>query len=337
MRATAAEFAPSYTSGPICTVSEEVTMRTPKTLAAMGLAVVLATVSSFVANAQDRFPNKPIQIVVPFSAGSQTDILARMVGKKMSENWGQQVVVINRPGGGGIVAGSTVARAAPDGYTLLAHSTGFAVAATLYSKLPYDTLKDFAGVTQISTGTHVLVVTPSLGVKSVSDLIALAKRKPGQLNFGSAGIGGATHLSGEQFRFAADINVVHVPYKGVPEALTDTIAGRVQYGMSPIGPALSFIKDGRLLALAVTTARRSPVLPDVPTVAEAALPGFEFDGWVGLWAPARTPKAVLDQLSNEVARILALPDVRERMQSEGAVPKSRITEIGSDSIYLLDF
>ncbi len=301
-------------------------MRTRKTLVATGLAFALVTTLSFMATAQDSFPNKPIQMIVPFSAGSQTDILARMVGKKMSENWGQPVVVVNRPGGGGIAASRIVARAAPDGYTLLAHSAGFAVAATLYSKLPYDPLKDFAGVTQISTGPHVLVVTPSLGVKSVSDLIALAKRKPGQLNFGSAGIGGATHLSGEQFRFAADINVVHVPYKGTLEALIDTMAGRVQYFMSPIGPALSFIKDGRLLALAVTTARRSPVLPDVPTVAEAALPGFEFDSWSGLWAPARTPKAVLNQLSNEVARILALPDVRERMQSEGVVPKSSTPE-----------
>ena len=301
-------------------------MRTRKTLVATGLAFALVTTLSFMANAQDRFPNKPIQIIVPFTAGSSTDIHARMVGKKMSENWGQQVVVINRPGGGGIVAGSIVARAAPDGYTLLYHGPGFAVSATLYSKLPYDPLKDFAAVTQIASTPFVLVVGPSLGVKSVNDLIALAKRKPGQLNFGSAGIGGATHLSGEQFRFAADINVVHVPYKGTPEALIDTMAGRIQYFISPIAPALSFIKDGRLLALAVTTAQRSPVLPNVPTVAETALPGFEMEGWGGLWAPAKTPKAVLNQLSNEVARILALPDIRERLQSEGVVPKSSTPE-----------
>ena len=301
-------------------------MRTRKTLVATGLAFALVTTLSFMATAQDSFPNKPIQMIVPFSAGSQTDILARMVGKKMSEHWGQQVVVINRPGGGGIVAGSIVARAAPDGYTLLCHGSGFAVSATLYSKLPYDPLKDFAAVTQIASTPFVLVVAPSLGVKSVNDLIALAKRKPGQLNFGSAGIGGATHLSGEQFRLAANISVVHVPYKGTPEALIDTIAGRVQYVVSPIEPALPFIKDGRLLALAVTTAQRSPVLPDVPTVAEAALAGFEFNGWGGLWAPANTPKAVLNQLSNEVARILALPDIRERLQSEGVVPKSSTPE-----------
>jgi len=301
-------------------------LRTRKTLVATGLAFALVTALSFMATAQDRFPNKPIQIIVPFTAGSSTDIHARMVGKKMSENWGQQVVVINRPGGGGIVAGSIVARAAPDGYTLLYHGPGFAVSATLYSKLPYDPLKDFAAVTQIASTPFVLVVGPSLGVKSVNDLIALAKRKPGQLNFGSAGIGGATHLSGEQFRFAADINVVHVPYKGTPEALIDTMAGRIQYFISPIAPALSFIKDGRLLALAVTTAQRSPVLPNVPTVAETALPGFEFEGWGGLWAPANTPKAVLNQLSNEVARILNLPDIKERMQSEGVAPKSSTPE-----------
>jgi len=301
-------------------------MKTRKAVAAKVLTFVLVTMSSLVATAQDKFPNKPIQIVVTFSAGSQTDILARMVGKKMSENWGQSVVVVNRPGGGGIAAGSIVARAAPDGYTLLAHSSGFAVAATLYSKLPYDPLKDFAAVTQVASGPFVLVVAPSLGLKSVNDLIALAKQKPGQINFGSAGIGGATHLSGEQFRFAAHINVVHVPYKGTQEALIDTIAGRVQYFISPIQPALPFIKDGRLLALAVTSAQRTPVLPDVPTVAEAALAGYEFDGWVGIWAPAKTPKAVLNRLSNEVARILKLPDIREHMHSEGLVPKASTPE-----------
>jgi len=301
-------------------------LRTRKTLVATGLAFALVTALSFMATAQDRFPNKPIQMIVPFSAGSQTDILARMVGKKMSEHWGQQVVVINHPGGGGVVAGGIVARAVPNGHTLLFHGSAFAVSATLYSKLPYDPLKDFAAVSQVASIPFVMVVAPSLGVKSVNDLIALAKRKPGELNFGSAGIGGATHLSGEQFRFAADIDVVHVPYKGTPEALIDTIAGRIQYVISPIQPALPFIKDGRLLALAVTTARRSPVLPDVPTITETALGGYEFESWVGLSAPAKTPKAVLNQLSNEVARILNLPDIKERMQSEGVAPKSSTPE-----------
>jgi tripartite-type tricarboxylate transporter receptor subunit TctC len=196
------------------------------------------------------------------------------------------------------------------------------VSATLFSKLPYDPLKDFAAVSQVASIPLVLVVAPSLGVKSVNELIALAKQKPGQLNFGSAGIGSATHLAAEQFKFAADINVIHVPYKGTPEALIDAIAGRVQYVVSPIQPTLPFIKDGRLLALAVTTARRTPVLPDVRTVTEVALGGYEFEGWVGLWAPARTPMAVLNQLSNEVARIVSLPDIRARMQSEGVVPQS---------------
>jgi tripartite-type tricarboxylate transporter receptor subunit TctC len=301
-------------------------MRTKKRLAATGLAFALATLPAFSATAQDRFPSKPIRMIVPFTAGSQTDVMARMVSQKMAEHWGQQVLVDNRPSAGGIVAGSIVAGAAPDGYTLMFHGPGFAVSATLYSKLPYDTLKDFAGVSQAASTAFVLVVAPALRVKSVNDLIALAKQKPGQINFGSAGIGSATHMCSEQFKFAAGIDVVHVPYKGTPEALTDTMAGRIQYFFSTSGPALPLLKDGRLLALAVTTARRSPALPDVPTVAEAGLTGFEFDGWLGLWAPARTPKPILNQLSNEVTRIVNLPDIRERMQNQGLVPTSSTPE-----------
>jgi len=301
-------------------------MRTKKRLAATSLAFVLATLPAFSATAQDRFPSKPIRMIVPFSVGSQTDVVARMVSQKMVEHWDQQVLVDNRPSAGGIVAGSIVAGAAPDGYTLMFHGIGFAVSATLYSKLPYDTLKDFASITQVSSVPFVLVVAPTLRVKSVNDLIALAKQKPGQINFGSAGIGSASHMCGEQIKFAAGIDIVHVPYKGTPEALTDTMTGRVQYFFSPMVPALPFIKDGRLLALAVTSARRSPALPDVPTVAEAGLTGSEFDGWLGLWAPARTPKPILNQLSNEVTRIVSLPDIRERMQNQGLVPRSSTPE-----------
>ncbi|HEY9869883.1 MAG TPA: tripartite tricarboxylate transporter substrate binding protein [Candidatus Obscuribacterales bacterium] len=301
-------------------------MNARKAVTAMFLGSLMAGISALDAVAQARFPTKPIQIVVTFSAGSQTDILARMIGKKMSENWGQPVIVVNRLGGGGIAAGSTVARATPNGHTLLAHSAGFAVAPTLYSTLPYDTLNDFAAVSQIASVPFVVVAAPSLGLRSVAELIALAKRKPGQVNFGSAGIGSATHLGAEQFRLVANIDVVHVPYKGTPEALIDTVAGRVQYFVSPIEPALPLIRDGKLLPLAVTTMRRLPVLPDVPTVAEAGLANFEFNGWVGLWAPAKTPKAVLNQLSNEVKRILSLPDVKEHMQKQGLVPKSSTPE-----------
>lgn len=285
------------------------------------IAVVAAAAAAPGAYAQQQFPTKPIRMVVPFSAGSQTDILARLIGQKMNEHWGQQVVVDNRPSAGGTIAAGIVAAAPPDGHTLMVHSVGHAINATLYSRLPFDTLRDFAGVSQIASVPNVLVVAPALGVKSVKDLIALAKQKPGQINFGSAGIGSGTHINGEQFKVAAGVNVVHVPYKGTPEALTDTMTGRIQYFFSPLVPALPFVKEGRLLALAVSTAKRAPVLPDVPTVAEAALPGFDFDQWYGMLAPTKTPKPILDQLSKEVARVLDLPDVRERFQSQGAVAK----------------
>lgn len=279
------------------------------------------------ANAQQqKYPSKPIRVIVPFSAGSQTDILARMIGQKMFEHWGQQVVVDNRPGAGGRLASEMVLNANADGYNLLMQSASHAINATLYRKLPYDTVKDFAGVTQVASVPNVLVVAPSQNIKSVKDLIALAKAKPAQINFGSAGIGSGTHINGEQFKLAAGIDVTHIPYKGTPEALTDTATGRIHYFFSPLVPALPFIRDKRLIPLAVSTAKRSPVLPDVPTVAEAGLPGFEFDLWYGLLAPRKTPKAVVNQLSQEVARILELPDVKERMLRDGAVPKASTPE-----------
>jgi len=286
-------------------------------------ALLLAAVAAV---AQDNFPTRPIRMLVPFSAGSQTDIFARMIGQKMLEHWKQQVVVDNRPSAGGTVASQMLLASNPDGYTLMLVSAGHAANATLYSKLPYDTVKDFAGVSQVASVPDVLVVAPSLGVKTVKDLIALAKSRPGQLNFASAGIGSGTHINGEQFNLEAGIKLVHIPYKGTPEALTDTMTGRVQYFFSPIVPAIPFIKDGKLLALAVSTAKRSPALPDVPTVAEAGVPGFEFDLWFGILAPRKTPKPIVDLLSKEVARILALPDIRERMQNYGAVAKASTPE-----------
>jgi tripartite-type tricarboxylate transporter receptor subunit TctC len=290
-------------------------------------AVLAAAMAAPCAHAQpQKFPSKPIRMIVPFSAGSQTDILARLIGQKMNENWGQQIVVDNRPSAGGTIAAGIVATAPADGHTLMLHSVGHAINASLYTKLPFDTLRDFAGVSQVASVPNVLVVAPSLGVKSVKDLIALAKQKPGAINFGSAGIGSGTHINAEQFKVAAGINVVHVPYKGTPETLTDTMTGRIQFFFSPLVPATPFIKEGRLLALAVSTAQRSPVLPDVPTVAEAALPGFEYDQWYGILAPRATPKPVLDQLSKEIARILDLPDVRKTFQMQGAVAKPSTPE-----------
>lgn len=284
---------------------------------------IMGCAPAFAASApQQKFPSKPIRIIVPFSAGSQTDILARMIGQKMFENWGQQVVVDNRPGAGGRLASEIMLNANPDGHNLMMQSASHAANAALYRKLPYDTVKDFSGVTQVASVPNVLVVAPSQNIKSVKELIALAKAKPGQINFGSAGLGSGTHINGEQFKLAAGIDVAHIPYKGTPEALTDTVTGRIHYFFSPLVPALPFIRDKRLVPLAVSTAKRSPVLPDVPTIAEAALPGFEFDLWYGLLASSKTPKPILEQLSKEVARILALPDIRERMLRDGAVPKS---------------
>jgi tripartite-type tricarboxylate transporter receptor subunit TctC len=271
--------------------------------------------------AAQAYPTQPVHMIVPLSAGSAADILARKVAQKMGESWRQPVVVENRPGAGTTLGADVVAKAAPDGHSLLMNSASFAVSAATYQKLPYDPLKDFAPVSQVAIAPIVLVVAPSLGVRSIKDLVALAKARPGQINFGSSGVGSSTHFAGEQFKLAAGLNVVHVPYKGPPEALLDTATGRIQYFPSPLVPALPFITDGKLLALAVTTAQRSPALPDVPTVAEAGLPGYEYQDWWGVFAPAATPRAVVDKISKEIARVLDLPDVTNHLRSQGAEAK----------------
>ena len=268
------------------------------------------------------YPNGPIRMVVPFTPGSASDILARLIQPRLLESWGQQIVVDNRPSAGGTVAGSIVATAAPDGYTLMLTSSGFAGSAALYDKLPYDSIKDFSGVTQVAGTPLVLVVAPGLGVKSVRELIALAQQKPGQTNFSSSGIGSGTHYAGELFKLAAGINTVHVPYRGTPEAINDVISGRIQFMVAPVLPAMSLVKGGRLLALGVTTKERIALLPDLPTIAEAALPGFEYDGWYGIFVPSKTPRAVVNKVAVEVARILKLADVADKILNTGAVPKS---------------
>jgi len=284
----------------------------------VGVAALLFVAAA----AADTFPNKPFRILVPFTAGSATDILARLIGPRMLEHWGEQVIEDNRPSAAGIIAGEIVAKAAPDGYTLLLSSSAFAGSAALGLKMPYDSVKDFAGVTQIVTTPLVVVVAPSLGVKSLQELIALAKSNPGKINFASSGIGSGTHYASELFRLAAGIDTVHVPYKGTPEGLNDTIAGRVEYYIAPVLPTIPLIKSERLLALATSGTERMPMLPDVPTIAEAALPGFVYDGWFGLFAPAKTPRAIINILSKEIARIMALPEVKERIASLGAETKT---------------
>ena len=261
-------------------------------------------------------------MLVPFSAGSATDFFARTVGQKLSENWGQQVVVDNRPSAGGVIASELLLSGVPDGYSLMMVSIGHAVNASLYSKLPYDTVKDFAGVTLVADVPNVLVATPALGLKSVRDLVELAKSKPGQLNYGSAGVGSGTHMNGEQFKLATGINVVHVPFKGTPEAITNTISGSVQYFFAPITAAVPLVKGGKVTALAVTTRNRSPVLPDLPGAAEVGIAGFDFNLWTGLVGPARMPKAIKDKVSAEVARILSQQEMKDRMLVQGATPHS---------------
>ena len=266
------------------------------------------------------YPVKPIRMLIGFSAGSTTDVLARMVGQKIAEAWGQQVVVDNRPSFGGIVASTMVATAPPDGYTLLMVSAGHAATAAMITKLPYDTLKDFAGVSRVANVPSMLVVAPALGVKSVKELITLAKAKPGQLSFSSPGVGSANHLAGELFKTIAGIQAVHIPYKGIPEAMTAVMSTSVQFNFSPVANTLALTRDGKLLALAASTGKRSAAQPDVPTVAEAGVAGYVFDPWFGILAPAQTPKVLLMKLSAEIARILQLPDVRERLLGLGAEP-----------------
>lgn len=287
------------------------------------LAIVIATgvaAASLPGFAQtiETFPSKPVRLVTS-GAGGTNDIVARMIGQKMAEGWGQPVVVENRTGAGGAMAAATVARAAPDGYTLLLHSAQFVIGAAVHANLPYEPLKDFAGVTQIGFATNALVVVPSLGVKSVKDLIALAQAQPGKIIYSSSGAGSGTHMLGERFRLTAGIKVVHVGFKGVSDAMIEVLAGRVHYSMPPLGTALPFMRDGKLLALAVANLQRSPLLPDVPTMVEV-LPGYERDGSFGLQAPARTPRPILNRIGNDVRRILDLPDIKERLQAMSFFP-----------------
>lgn len=276
--------------------------------------------------AQPQFPAQPMRMLVPFAPGSLTDILARTVGQKMTETWGHQVVVDNRPSGGGVVASQTMLAANPDGHTMMMVSAQHAISATLFSKLPYDTVRDFAGISQVVTGAHVLAASKALGVRSVKELIAAARAKPGQISYGSAGIGSGAHINGEMFNLEAGIQAPYVPYKGPLEAMADVMAGRIGFTWLSLGVAAPFIRDGRVVALGVSTPGRSPMFPELPTVAQAGLAGHEFDAWFGLLGNAKAPRPVISQLSKEVARIVQLPDVRERLQNLGTDPKSSTPE-----------
>jgi tripartite-type tricarboxylate transporter receptor subunit TctC len=292
------------------------------TIAALAAASLVASSAS-----AQTYPAAPVRIVVALAPGSQIDILARMLAPRLSESWRQPVVVENRAGGAGVVAGSILVNSPADGHTLMMYTDGHAVNAALNAAiLPYDTLRDIARVSLLASMPSVLVVPASLGVSSAQDLIALAKAKPGQLSFGSAGIGGGAHFSGELFKQAAGIEAVHIPYKGTVEALADTTSGRVQYMFTPPGPALQLIRSGRLIALAVASPQRSPLFPGVPTMEEAAPPGFQYEFWQGLFAPGRTPRAIVEQINREVHRIMMLPDIQGQLQSQGLVYRPRTAE-----------
>jgi tripartite-type tricarboxylate transporter receptor subunit TctC len=270
--------------------------------------------------AQAAYPSKPIRFLVPFTAGSGTDLIARTVADTMSKSMGQTIIIENKPGAGGTIAASQVAKGEADGYTVLVHSSGHALNPAIYNTIGYDTLKDLSGITPLAALPNVLVVNPAKGWKSVADLVAAAKAKPGSLNYASAGVGSATHLNAEKFRLQAGIQALHVPYKGTPEAMTNVIGGSNDWFFAPLASALPLVKDGKLQALAVSTPARSPALPQVPTSVEAGVPGSDYTFWVGMIVASNTPLAVVKRLHEEALKALANPEVKERMSKLGADP-----------------
>jgi len=288
------------------------------------LALSLAT---FALPAQAaEWPERNVTVVVPFGAGGTTDMFARIFAQAMQAKTGTPFVVENRPGAGGTIGAGVVAKAAPDGYTLLVVSAGHVVNPVLYRDLAYDTIKDFAGVAPLASLPSVLAVSPSLGYTSVRELVAAAKAKPGEFNYGTAGVGSAAHINSEKFLEAADIKAQHIPFKGTPEMLSEAMAGRIQFIWAPLISSVGQIKDRKLIALAVSTLTRSPVLPDVPTIAEAGYPGAEFNFWIGMLAPARTPREIVAKVNAEINRALQSPEVKERLAGLGAVPMSMSPE-----------
>ena len=280
--------------------------------ALLGLALPLAV------QAQQGYPNRPIKVIVPFPAGSTTDIIARAITDKMGQSMGQQLVVENRAGASGTIGQAAAATAAPDGYTIMVHSSSHTVSPHTFAKLPFDTLADFAGVTPISSTPNALVISPSKNLRTLQQLLAAARAKPGSMNFASAGQGSATHLNAEKFKLAAKIEAQNIPFKGSAEAVTEVMAGRVDYYFSPIAPVIGQIRNGQLLPLAVGSPKRAAALPDVPTTAEPGVPGSEFNFWIGMFAPAKTPREIVQRLHDEVVKALASPEVKERFTTLGA-------------------
>jgi len=271
--------------------------------------------------AAEDWPSRAIQVISPFTAGNANDIVARVVLDQVSKRLGQTFVIENRPGGGGTIGAAYVAKADPDGYTFLLHSSSLSSQVVLHRSLPYDSIRDFAAVVMFGIQPSVLVAAPSKGFKTVADLVAAAKAKPGAMNFASAGIGSASHMAAERLRLAAGIDVQHIPFRGPVEAFTEVMAGRIDFYFLPIAPALPVIAQGQVVALAVSTPKRAPALPNVPTTAEAGYPAAQYIFWGGLSAPAKTPRPIIDRLHDETQKVLELPEVRERLAKVGVQPQ----------------
>jgi tripartite-type tricarboxylate transporter receptor subunit TctC len=282
---------------------------------AIGLAIAAAASPAVAA-----YPERPVRLVVPVAAGGGTDLVARMIAQKLTESWGRQVVVDNRPGAATAIGAEIVARAVPDGYTVMLVSVSFAINASVATRLPFASVKDFAPITLAARVPQILVVHPALPATSVSDLIALAKQRPGEINYASAGSGSSTHLAMELLLDKAGIALNHVPYKGTAPALTDLLAGQVQVMFDAIPPSLPHIRSGRIRPIAIGSAERSASMPDLPTVGESGVPGYAFTSWFGIFAPGGTPRALVDRLNGEIVRIVRLPDIRERLLAMGVEP-----------------
>jgi tripartite-type tricarboxylate transporter receptor subunit TctC len=287
-----------------------------------GLFAAMAFLLPFPASAQEAYPGRPIRLVVPFAAGGGVDVIARLIGRALSDNIGVGVTIDNRGGAGGINGMDAVAKAAPDGYTLLAAHSGFTAMPGLYAKLPFDPVKDFDGVIVATSGAYALAVATSLPVKSVAELVALAKAGPGKLNYGSAGIGSTVHLAGEFFKRSTGTNIVHVPYKGAGPALNDLVGGHINMMFGPVINVLPLHANGQLRALAVTSPKRSNLVPDMPTIAEAGVPGFEVVGWYGLAAPAGTPRTIIARINAEMSLALSSPALIDQLEKQGLEPVS---------------
>ena len=283
------------------------------------MTTILLFAGGAFAQSDTPYPVKPIRMIVPSAPGSGPDIMARAIGQKLSEALGQPIVIDDKPGAGGIIGSETAAKSPPDGYTLIMSNAGaHAVNASLYAKLPYDPVRDFAPVTLVSMAPNILIVHPALPVRNVKELIALAKAKPGEMTFGSGGTGSTAHLSGEMFKSMAGIDMVHVPFKGSPAAVIGVISGQITMGFPNIPPALPHVRSGKFKALAVTTVKRSATVPELPTIAESGLPGYEATAWFGVLAPAATPPQIIARLNAAIVKIVHSRDMQERLATEGA-------------------